>query len=349
MPKSSKKTEGSFSDTFRRTKSQTQQRIRAFLDRRPHRSFRRTRRRDYIRPLTLPNYFSFNFFVTKTLLQYKSVFIWLVIVYAALTVAFLGLGSQQAFANLTDTLQETGAQVFEGNVGEIGKAGLLFASIATTGLNETPTEVQQLLAIIFIVLAWLTTVWLLRNLLAGHKVRFRDGLYSAGAPIVPTILLSLLLLIQFLPLAIALIGYAAAAGSGLLDGGIEAMLFWCAAGFLTVLSLYWATSTFFALVIITLPGMYPMRALRMAGDMVLGRRTTIFLRLLWMVLSVAVIWTIIMIPLILLTTWLGGVWPVFQSIPVVPIALLVMSSLTTVWVAAYIYLLYRKVVDNDAA
>jgi len=346
MPKSSK---SSYAQAYVTTKKNTQHRIRSFLDRRPHRSFQRTRRRDYVRPLKLPGFIAFNILVTRTLLQFKNVFIWLIVVYAALTIVFLGLGSQQAFSTLSETLQDTGSEIFEGNIGELGKAGLLFVSVATTGLSVEPSEIQQLLAVIFIILAWLTTVWLLRNLLAGHKVRFRDGLYSAGAPIVPTVLLSLLLLVQFLPLALAVIGYGAALASGLLDNGVEAMLFWFAAGFLTVLSLYWATSTFFALIIVTLPGMYPLRALRTAGDIVLGRRVPIFLRLVWMSLSLILFWAIFLIPIILLMTFLGNVWPIVQSIPVVPVVLVILSSLSVLWSAAYIYLLYRKVVDNDAA
>jgi hypothetical protein len=192
-------------------------------------------------------------------------------------------------------------------------------------------------------------VWLLRALLAGQKPRLRDGLYNAGAPIVPTLLVTLVLVVQLLPLAVVSIGYSAATASGLLSGGIEAMLFWTAALLLTVLSLYWATSTFMALIVVTLPGMYPLQALKSAGDLVVGRRVRILWRLLWILLLIAVIWSVIMIPTIIGDAWLKSVVPALAGVPLVPIILLLLGSVTIVVLAAYVYLLYRKVVEDDAA
>jgi hypothetical protein len=184
--------------------------------------------------------------------------------------------------------------------------------------------------------------------LAGNKVKVRDGLYNAGAPILPTVLVAILLIVQLLPFAIALIGYSAAASTGLLDGGVQAMLFWIAAGLLALLSLYWITSTIFALIIITLPGMYPFQAIKAAGDMVIGRRLRILLRFLWMALTVVVAWIVVMIPVIIFDSWVTSVWSATSGIPVVPVTILIMSSLTVIWVSSYVYLLYRKVIADDA-
>jgi hypothetical protein len=196
---------------------------------------------------------------------------------------------------------------------------------------------------------WLTSVWLLRNILAGHKVKLRDGIYNAGAPIISTFLVALLLIIQLLPAALALIGYSAASVTGLLNGGVEAMLFWIVAGLLVLLSLYLLTSTIFALVIVTLPGMYPFRAIKVAGDLVLGRRIKILLRFLWMALGVAITWALIMIPMILFDSWIKGIWPAINWLPIVPVVLLVLGSVTIIWVVTYVYLLYRKVVADDSS
>lgn len=320
----------------------------SFLLRRPHRSFRLTRRRDYKRSLKLPGYFKFTHDVHRTVWQYRKPLIALTVIYIVFSALLVGIASQDTYTTLTTTLRDTGSEIFEGNLGQIGQAGLLFATIATSGLSNAPSEAQQIFAGLLILLVWLTTVWLMRNLLAGHKVKVRDGLYSAGAPLISTALVTLVLFVQLLPLALAVIGYSAALASGLLNGGVEAMLFWISAGLLTLLSLYWITSTFFALIVVTLPGMYPMRALRTAGDMVVGRRLRILLRLLWMSLCVALTWALILIPFILLDSWLKGVWPQIEWLPIIPVILLFMSTATVVWVACYVYLLYRKVVDDDA-
>ena len=317
-----------------------------FLSRRPHRSFRLSRRRDFVRELKLPGYISFTHYVNKTLWSYRKVLLLLSGVYLILFVTLIGVGSQETYTTLTDTLQQTAGSIGSGDISQVGQAGLIFLTIASVGISDTPTESQQIYIVILALLVWLTTVWLLRNKLAGHKVNLRDGLYNAGAPIVPMFLVCLALVVQLVPLLIAAIGYGAASASGILNGGVEAMLFWIAASLLALLSLFWATSTLFALVIVSLPGMYPMAALRSAGDLVLGRRVRILLRWFWMGGVITLFWALILIPLILLDLWLKSIWPAFGSFPLIPIVLAMLGTASVIWASGYVYLLYRKVVDE---
>jgi hypothetical protein len=328
--------------------STIKERANAYLKRRPHRSFRRTLRRDYARPLDLPGYWAFTSYVKKILWNNRKTFILLAFVYGVLTALMVGIVSQDTYSAVSEALRTTSGSFLSGGWGEIGKASLLFIAASTGGFSQTLSESQQIYAGLIVLLSWLTSIWLLRNILAGHKVKLRDGLYSAGAPLLSTFIVAMVLLIQMLPLAIALIGYGAASASGLLDGGVEAMLFWAAAGLLVTLSFYWSISTFFALVIVTLPGMYPFRAIKTAGDLVIGRRLRILLRLLWMVLIVVLMWALTMIPIIMIDSWLKSIWPAIIWVPTIPFVLLALSSLTIVWVSAYIYLLYRKVVADES-
>ena len=318
-----------------------------YLARRPHRSFRPTRRRDYVRSLKLPGYWSFSLYVLKVLRQHKKTFLLLALVYATLTGLLVGIASQDTYTTLTDTLNQTSGDIFKGNFGQIGQAGLLFVTIASGGISQTMTETQQIYAGLIALLTWLTTVWLLRNILANKKVKLRDGLYNASSPLLSTFIVALLLIVQLLPLALALLAYSAASATGLLDGGVEAMLFWIVALLLTVLSLYWITSTVIALIVVTLPGMYPFKAIQTAGDLVIGRRVRILLRILWMVLWALVVWVVVMIPIIIVDSWVKGLWAAVQGVPVIPVVTLALSSLTIVWLAGYVYLLYRKVVADD--
>lgn len=333
---------------LQRSGASLQRHIQEFKSRRPHRSFRLTRRRDYVRSLQLPGYWAFSNYVFQTIWRQRRLFGLLVLVYAILSGLVVGITSQDVYTQLGDALKTTSDDIFNGNLGEIGKAGLLLVATISGGANATPTEGQQIYGAIFVLLTWLTTVWLLRNILAGHVVRLRDGLYSAGAPIVATFFVGIILLVQLLPLGLAFVGYSAAVSSGLLSGGVAEMVFWTVASLLAVLSLYWVTSTIIALVVVTLPGMYPMRALRTAGDLVIGRRLRILLRLLWMLLGIVVVWAVVMIPIIIFDTWLKSVWSAVAGVPIIPLVLLAMGSVTIVWAASYVYLLYRKVVDDDA-
>jgi hypothetical protein len=298
--------------------------------------------------MELPGYFSFTKYVIKTVWKYRKTFTYLAIVYAVLTILFVGIGSQDLYSTISKTLTSTSGNIFNGFFGEIGKSGLLFLTTATGGISQNLSEAQQIYAVIITLMAWMTTVWLLRNLLAGHKVRMRDGLYNAGAPIVSTFIIALLLIVQLLPIAIAVIGYSAASASGLLSAGIEAMLFWIVALLLVVLSLYWITSTFFALIVVTLPGMYPYQALKTSSDLVIGRRLRILLRLVWMFVLTVVAWAIIMIPFIIIDSWVKNLWSATAWIPTIPLLLLILGDVTIIWISCYIYLLYRKVVDDDS-
>lgn len=332
----------------KKTKKSYRNKIDAFLKRRPHRSFRLTYRRDYKRSLDLPGYFVFTSYVAKILRKNRKLFISLALFFALLNMLMVGISSQDIYQNISETLDSTSNNAFDSIWGKFTKSGILLASVATGIYSEGISESQQIYGSLIFLLIWLTTIWLLRNILAGRKVKLRDGLYSSGSPIVSTFLIFLLIIVQLLPFALAMIGYGAANTSGLLSGGVEAMLFWIVALLLTTLSLYWLTSSLFALVIVTLPGMYPYQAIKTAGDLVIGRRMRIFFRLIWMLLVVIISWIIVAIPIIMLDSWLKTTWSGLGWMPIVPIMILIMTSFTTVWVSSYIYLLYRKVVDDES-
>ena len=322
---------------------------RGLLARRPHRSFRRTLRRDYTRSLTLPGYIAFTSVVGKTLWRQKKTYIYLVLVATVVTAVFAGVASQAVYTQLSSTLREAGNSVFGGGWGEVGKAGLLLLTGVSGSFSTQPTEAQQTYGIIILLFTWLTTIWLLRAQLAGGALRLRDALYNAGSPVISTTLLLLLFMIQLIPMSLAYIGYNAAIGTGLLSSGFISLIFFIVAVLLVLVTLYLITSTFIALVVVTLPGMYPWQALRTAGDLVTGRRLRILLRLAWLTLVVVIVWVVIMVPVILLTTWLQTSITQTSWIPIVPAVLTILSSATVVFVSSYIYLLYRGMVDDGSA
>jgi hypothetical protein len=330
---------------FRSTRS----RIENLKLRRPHRSFKHTYKRDYNRSLKISGYWAFTNEVRAILWKHKKTFFWLVVVYGTLTAAIIGIASQTAYDDYSNTLKESGSQLFQGSWWEAGRAGILLASGVLGSLNNAPNDLEKFIAVLLGLMVWLTTVWLLRAMAAGKKPKLRDGLYNSSAPLISTALVFIVGVIQLLPVALAAIAFAAGSASGLINDGIEAMIFWVFETLLLVLSLYWVTSTLFALILVTLPGMYPMRALETAGDLVVGRRVRILLRFIWLFVSTLVLWAIIMIPIIFFDGWLKSVLPAIQWFPLVPICLLILASVSVVWLSAYTYLLYRKVVDDDAS
>ncbi|MBF1024714.1 MAG: hypothetical protein HXK98_02380 [Candidatus Nanogingivalaceae bacterium] len=318
-----------------------------FLQRRPHRSFRRTRRRDYRRSLRLPSYISFTSYVNCTLLKRKRLFLSLAVLCASMMI-FLGtITNQSTYDSIGKLMSESIGKVFDGGVNNLLNAGLLAFSSLAIDTSSLRAEQGVILALL-ILLVWLTTVWLLRELLLGFKPKLRDGLYNAGAPLISTLVILVVLLIQLSPIGIMAIIYSALVSVHILTEGFGMMLFGLLAASVIVLVLYWITSTIVALVVVALPGMYPMRAIHAASDLVVGRRLRIMLRLIWAFVYSSIIWCFVMISIVLLERWLSSKLKWLESVPVVPFAGAFMMALLFVWLAAYIYLLYRKVVADDA-
>lgn len=313
-----------------------------FLARRAHRSFRLTHRRDYKRNLALPGYWSFTNQVRTLLMQHKWLFLKFTVLYSVAAGLIFGLMSQenyQAFRSLSES-------VFDGQLSDLSLNLAVFASILGGAFSPELTDTQQIYGGLLLLLAWLTLVWLLRQVMAGHKnIRLRDGLYFSGSPLLSTALLFMVVLVQLLPLVIALVAYAVAtSGVSVLSIPAFATLFWFVEALLVILSLYWLSSSFVALIVVTLPGMYPLKALKIAGDLVAGRRLRILYRLAWLFLSVFFIWLVILLPVILVAN-IESLAPV----PIIPFAVLLLGSFSIIWSSSYIYMLYRKLVDDASS
>lgn len=321
-------------------------RIRDFLLRRPHRSFRMTRRRDYIRSLELPGFWALVRQSVGFLLQHRKTFISLVIIYALVMIIIGGVTSQDAFSQIKDLLNQSSGDLFGGGFGDIGKAGLLAVS-TFAGMPADLTIDQQIYMVIALLFTWLATVWLIREFMKSRQPRLRDGLYNSGAPFISTVILLALLALQLVPIGMVAILYAGFASVGLVSSGFGSMLFWIFASAVIALVLYWATSTIMALVVITLPGVYPWKAIRIASDVVLGRRLRVLYRLLGGLVLLMVVWVVVMIPLIIVVSALNSVWPVLDQIPIVPYVGAGLTALSTVLYASYVYIFYREVIDNE--
>ena len=319
----------------------------SFLSRRPHRSFTHSYRRDYARSLVMPGYIVFTAGITKICWRHKRTFFWLAIFYTVAMLLFGVVTSQQTYTQIGDKLVESNAQMGDAKLNTFGQAALLLASTITSA-NRNLSPEQQAGMTIIILFVWLTTVWLLREFLAGRNPTLRDGVYNAGAPIAGTVIIALTLTIQVSPLILMALLYTALLTPGMVNEGFGAMIFWLLAISISILVLYWITGTIIALITVTIPGMYPMQALRAAGDFVIGRRLRILLRILWAILVIVVAWVVIMVPLVIATTWLATVWVQVKEIPIIPASVALMTSFTTIWFATYVYVLYRKVIEDDA-
>ncbi len=274
-------------------------------------------------------------------------FLSMIILYA-LIIIFLGIiTSQSTYDSIGKLVSESLGKIFDGGVGQLLNAGMLtFSSLAidTTSLRAE----QGVMLALLVLMTWLTAVWLLREILLGLKPKLRDGLYNATAPLISTSVVLLILLIQLSPVGIMALAYSALVSVHILTEGFGMMLFGLLAASVLTLVLYWVTSTIIALVVVALPGMYPLRAIQAASDLVVGRRLRIMLRIVWAFVYSSVVWCVVMVSLVLLERGLSSKLKWLESVPIVPFSGAFMMALLFVWLAAYIYLLYRKVVADDA-
>lgn len=327
-------------DHFSRSFHAVQAKQRAYVKRRVHRSFKKTDKHDMpVRP-RLPGFWGLTIEVLGLAGRFKLASLFFVLFYAGSSSVIVGFIQQDNYQKIVDVLNQVGAQVLHGqydrSVELVSAAGV----IMTGGLNGPLTEAQQLAMLLLGLIVWLCVVWYLRHRLAGKAVRIRDALYNGCAPLVSSVMVGLVMLLQLLPVLIGGFLYVTAALGGALDTGVVSMTFGLAVALLGVLSLYWVSASQFALVIVTLPGMYPAAAFRQAGDIAAGKRLALVVRLLWLFGVVVVGWLMILVPVI----WLmSQSW--MPNIPLVPVVAQLLSGATAVFVAAYIYVLYRKLID----
>lgn len=281
-------------------------------------------------PTPLPNAWTITVKAARTLWQYKQLFIGVTLIYG-----LLNLLLAQGLSGGTDVTSLKGDfnQVFTGHLGSLasglGVFTLLVGSAGNTN-SQTTGAYQILLAII----ASLAVIWALRKSLSGNQVGARDAYYQGMYPLVPFILVLLVIGLQLVPLAIGSTLYALVVNNGIAIHAGE-QIFWAAifaaAAFAT---LYMLTSSLFALYIVTLPDMTPMKALRSARGLVRRHRWSVLRKILWLPVCLLVGAAVIMVPIIMLLTPLARY--IFFA--------LTMSALTAAH--AYMYTLYRELLNE---
>lgn len=325
-------------------------RMRNFKNRRPHRSFKLSTKVDSHRPLEIEGYFRFSKFVLRTMRQYWRFFVPLTAIAVVSCLIFAGLMSQDSYNNLRDAIEETAAQTgHEGFQSKLYRTGLMFlGSIGSGGLSSGSDPLRTTFLLLFFVILWLAVVWFLRNSLAGHKLSVRDALYNCGSPIVPMIGILLVMFLQLIPFGVYVIAYSAAVTTNFISGGVEAMMFAIVGFLVVVLTLYWIIGSFLSLVVVTLPGVYPLDALKVGGDLVVGRRVKIIFRILWHTLQVLSVWILVLFPIIALEGWLSDKWEIISSIPIIPFVILVLLIVSLLWTCSYVYLFYRRIISDKS-
>ena len=351
---STKKTESrsrlGFREAFKSSKSQAKSRIhrQKMQNNNPHRSFRRSYKEDYVNNFEAPGLLSHAAFTLKTLFKNWRLFLPLALLAVLFNILLVGLMNEDTFVTFQNTLTETTTGLKNGELGTFAKSGLLLLSTVTTGgLSTGMSESQQIFSVLLFLVIWLVTIYLLRHILAGHKPKLRDGLYNALSPLLSTIVVAAVIFIEAIPIMIVIITYSAAMANNFLSTPFYALIYVIFAALLILLSLYLISSSLIALVAVSAPGLYPIVAIRSAAKLLRGSRIKFIIRLVFLLIMTAIVWVVIMTPLIALDLSLKSAIDWLKGIPFVSIELLLMTCFTAIYATAYIYLYYRRMLDYE--
>lgn len=208
-------------------------------------------------------------------------------------------------------------------------------AVLTMGVTGFFTETVGVFAVVIFLLLWLVTIFLTRQMMAGNKVSLRDGLYNGATPLVSTFVVLAVVAVQCIPIMLLVIAYSAAIQTDFLSTPFYALVFWGFAAVMVMISGYLLPSSLMALVAVTTPGLYPFRALMMTSELMAGRRLRFLLRLVALIFVVGVIGAAVLLPLSALKA----------PTEVISVAVMVVSCFSVVYIAVYLYIYYRYLLD----
>lgn len=262
----------------------------------------------------------------QTFWQNKELFIGITLIYGALNLLLVqGLAGGVDISNVKSALT--------GSLGSFGSAVSVFAVLVGSSGNSNgqATGAYQLFLGIITSLA---VIWALRQVLANKVIRIRDAYYRGMYPLVPFTLVLLIIGLQLVPFIVGSALYNLVVSNGIAISAPE-RIGWLLLFLLGMAwSIYMVSSSFFALYIVTLPDMTPLKAIRSARGLARNRRWTIILRLVFLPVILVVIAAIIMVPVIIALTFLAK-WVFF-----------VLTMFTLVAAHTYMYTLYRELLDE---
>ena len=318
-----------------------------------HRSFKRSYYEDYQRKTELPSLTSQANAAFKMFFKFWKIFLPLLLIFVGLYIFLIGAMSENTLADIKANVEQTNKDVADGKIGTVGKAGLTLLGIISTGGLTTMNDAQVVIAVLLFTIIWLVTIYLARHLLAGHQeIKMRDGFYSALSPLVSTLVVGLIIFLEAVPIMLTVIVFQVALTTEFLSTPFYALLFFMFAALMITLSLYLLSSSFFAIIVVSAPGLYPLTAVRMAKNLIMGRRLRFLIRVFYLVIIVALLYLLLLMPAIILDGALKPqfAWLAESKIPFVAIIQLTITVFIFIYLSIYFYLFYRALLDyNDDA
>jgi hypothetical protein len=295
----------------------------------PHKAFRLTRRRDIKKPaVKLPGVLQIMRDTAVLIKNNFMLFGGLTLIYLVLAWLINGLPSQDEYLGLKAIIED--APVVTG-------AGTVILGAFAGAFTDSDSDVQQFILSALTLVFILCFIWAARKRMADSAVSIREVLYNAPAPLISFLLVAGMVALHLLPGIFGTIILSFAFGlEGGSRSGVEAMLFTVAGLLAILISTYLVLHSVIALVIVTLPNMYPLESLRSAKKLVYGRRFQVLVRFFGLAVMTLLIWTVGLLPFVLLDFSLN-----IEALPIVPYFASILAAITIPISTVYLYRLYR--------
>ncbi len=266
--------------------------------------------------------------VLRQLWAHKALFGGITVLYGVLNLMLVrGLSDGSNLASYKATLDH----LFNGSGNQLGSSVLSFMYLLSTagGGSSSSAGVYQGILLLTCSLAF---IWAFRQVLAGNEIKVRDSFYRGMYPLVPFLLISSLIGLQLLPLALGRDFYSIMIGSGIAIDFWEKTVVLLIFLALALWSIRMVTASAFALYIVTLPDMTPLRAYRTARQLVHRRRLLLWRKFIFLPITLLVLAAIVEVPLIFFLTPLAA-WTFF-----------IFGMIALPLVHGYVYTMYREMI-----
>lgn len=191
---------------------------------------------------------------------------------------------------------------------------------ATSGVYQT----------IVLTVCTLALIYMLRERYAGRAVTTKQAFYNGMQPLIPFAAVTLVLLLQLSVFGLGTLLYNLGVSGMITTAVWEKVVAAAVSVGLMAWAVHMAIASFFALYIVTLPGMTPLRALKGGRDIVYKRRLQLLRKILYFVVVASVGLVVVLFPVLLLVT------------PLAPWVFLLSGAVLFVLAHGYMYALYRE-------
>lgn len=253
------------------------------------------------------------------------------IVYALSVFAFVrGLSVGQDISSIKQTLDA----LFTGTGGHL--QSLLVEFLVLFNGSSTTTSVNgSFFQAFLLIICSLAIIWAFRQARSDPKPTTKAAFYTGMYPLVQFMITIVQIGLRAIPLLVGSYLYRVLITNGVAVHGWEIAASLVVVAVLAYWSLRMLIPAVFALYIVSLPGMTPLRALRSATELIAGRR--------WLVVR-----KFLLLPVVLLLTSVIIVLPFLLFWP--QAAAWVFYILSTLWFVvgqAYLYVLYKELIKDE--